>query len=341
MTGERAPGLVSVITPCYNAEPFIAETIASVASQSYQPVEHIVVDDASRDRSWEKIQAHESTIRAIRQPQNAGGAAARNRGFSLASGEYLMFLDADDLIGPDVLAALVGAARREGNVIAVCPWQRLVERQGGWDVVPAETSLPKATDDPLLGWLNHIWVPPCAVLWRRDVYERVGGWDETLTMNDDGDLMMRALARGVSLVAADRGGALYRAHGSDRLSVSRNVFTERNLRSQLRVLVKLTDELTALDRLPPYRERIGVLLLELALTCHQVGFVELGRECSARGEALVGRRVVSRTRLGRLLTRLLGMERKERLARLLAPIGLMTSERKRFAELRQTSRDQS
>jgi len=340
MSGAVAPGLVSVITPCYNAEQFIGETIASVAAQRYQPVEHIVVDDASRDGSLRVIEAHGTQVRTIRQPENAGGAAARNRGFAAASGEYLMFLDADDVIGPEVLDALVRTARDTPDAVAVCRWQRLVQRDGRWTSAPPETSLPRPDADPLLGWLEGVWVPPCAVLWRRDVYERVGGWDETLTMNDDGDLMMRALARGVRLAVADGGGALYRAHDSGRLSVSRNVFAERHLRSQLRVLVKLVEELDALRHLAPYRNRIGVLLFELALTCHQVGCEELARQCSTRAEALIGPRVVSRTSMGRLLTRLLGMQRKERLAQLLARLGVMTRERKRFSELRRTSRDE-
>ena len=341
MSDAVRPGLVSVITPCYNAERFIGETIASVEAQTYQPIEHIVVDDASRDGSWTLVQSKGSRVRAFRQPRNAGAAAARNVGFACSSGEYLMFLDADDVIGPDVLRVLVGVLRDRSDTIAACSWQRLVHSGDTWRPASAETSLPEPGADPLLGWLNGIWVPPCAVLWRRDVYERVGGWDETLTVNDDGDLMMRALARGVALVVAENGGALYRAHGTEHLSLSRNVFAERHLRSQLRVLVKLIDELQSMDRLSPYRDRIGVLLLELALTCHQGGFVELARECSMRSEAMVGRRVASRTRLGRLLTRLLGVERKERLAHALARFGVLTAARKQRLALERKHADRS
>src|SRR5690242_9351310 len=93
------PGLVSVITPCYNAAPFVLETLATVRAQTYGAVEHIVVDDASTDASWELVR-HAPGVRAYRLERNRGGAHARNVGVGHARGEYLMFLDADDLLAP-------------------------------------------------------------------------------------------------------------------------------------------------------------------------------------------------------------------------------------------------
>ena len=77
--------VVSVIIPCYNAEPFIEETIASVLAQTWPDVQIIVVDDGSTDSSWEKIGSFGDRIRAIRQP-NRGGACARNVGFLASNG---------------------------------------------------------------------------------------------------------------------------------------------------------------------------------------------------------------------------------------------------------------
>src|ERR1700682_1849486 len=86
---------ISVVIPVYNAAPFLAETLASVFVQNYHPLEVILVDDGSTDRSLAVAEAWISPLR-IRHQANAGPAAARNRGIEMAQGEYLAFIDADD-----------------------------------------------------------------------------------------------------------------------------------------------------------------------------------------------------------------------------------------------------
>jgi glycosyltransferase involved in cell wall biosynthesis len=336
MTTRERRGLVSVITPCYNAAPFVAETIASVAAQTYRPVEQVVVDDCSTDGSWDVVRGLGDRVRAVRVPENRGAAAARNRGFALASGDFIMFLDADDVLEPRALATLVAAARDGPAVVAVCRWSRLRRSPSGeWAVAPPDVPFPPSPD-PLDGWLRGVWVPPCAVLWRRDAYEIAGGWDETLTFNDDAELMMRALARGVTLVTAG-GGALsrYRAYGDERLSLSRNVFSEQPLRSGCRVVEKVAAELEARGRLAEYAEAIGLAYHRLALRGFQQGQLDFARQCRRRAERYAGRRAVSRTLVGRVLDRLVGTERKERLVSTLAQWGVATRERRSYARLRQ------
>src|SRR5688500_425481 len=103
--------LVSVVTACYNAAPYVAETIESVLAQSYAPIEHIIVGDASTDGSWKLVsrflERHPDRVRAQRLPANRGGSHARNIGTELARGEYVMFLDADDRIDPDTIGSLL------------------------------------------------------------------------------------------------------------------------------------------------------------------------------------------------------------------------------------------
>lgn len=97
---EVKPGLVSIIVPVYNAEPFIAETIAQIQAQTYANWELLMVDDCSTDSGRELI-AKESEkderIRLIVQRENGGAAKARNRGLTAAVGQYICFLDADDI----------------------------------------------------------------------------------------------------------------------------------------------------------------------------------------------------------------------------------------------------
>ncbi|MBO4617278.1 MAG: glycosyltransferase family 2 protein [Lachnospiraceae bacterium] len=89
--------MVSIIVPLYNAEKFIWETVQSVINQTYKDFELLLVDDCSTDRSLAAAEAiNDSRVRVIRQEQNAGAYAARNRGLSEAKGRYIAFLDADD-----------------------------------------------------------------------------------------------------------------------------------------------------------------------------------------------------------------------------------------------------
>lgn len=99
MGKQRIEGLVSIITPVYNAESVIEKTITSVLNQSYQNWELILVDDCATDKSAEIIQrmaASESRLKYYKLEQNSGAAVARNKGIEMANGSYIAFLDADD-----------------------------------------------------------------------------------------------------------------------------------------------------------------------------------------------------------------------------------------------------
>lgn len=100
-------GLVSIITPVYHAERFIEQTILSVQAQAYQDWEMILVDDCSNDRSGEIIKSfavEDARIRYYRLEKNSGAAVARNTAIGYAKGEYLAFLDSDDLWLPEKLS---------------------------------------------------------------------------------------------------------------------------------------------------------------------------------------------------------------------------------------------
>src|SRR6516225_5306233 len=113
---------VSIVVPCYNAAPWIGAALESALAQTHPDVEVIVVDDGSSDTSWEIVQGFGARVRAERIA-HAGGGRARNRGLELATGRYILFLDADDLIAPDTIASLLAAlASAPPRSIAVARW---------------------------------------------------------------------------------------------------------------------------------------------------------------------------------------------------------------------------
>ncbi len=106
---------VSVIVPVYNAQDYLEQCIVSILAQTLQEIEVICVDDSSTDRSLEilkKYEKEDSRMRVLTQP-NSGAGAARNRGLSQASGEYLSFLDADDFFEPDMLELAYAKAKED------------------------------------------------------------------------------------------------------------------------------------------------------------------------------------------------------------------------------------
>lgn len=89
---------VSILIPCYNSERFVAETLDSCLAQTYRNIEIIVVDDGSTDNSFAIAKSFESNIIKVYRQDNSGACAARNYAFRKSSGEYIVYLDADDIL---------------------------------------------------------------------------------------------------------------------------------------------------------------------------------------------------------------------------------------------------
>ncbi|MDL2257324.1 glycosyltransferase family 2 protein [Bacteroidales bacterium OttesenSCG-928-I14] len=110
--------LISIIVPAYNAEPYIAQCIENLLSQTYKNIEVIVIDDGSVDKSYEIAQSY--PVKVIKHPVNKGLAAARNTGIAEAQGEYLHFMDADDLVNLEFYEKMIDAAIQTGADMSCC-----------------------------------------------------------------------------------------------------------------------------------------------------------------------------------------------------------------------------
>jgi O-antigen biosynthesis protein len=323
---------VSVITPCYNAAPFVAATIEAVRAQTYPCIEHIVVDDGSTDGSWEVIQRYANRVTAMRLERNRGGSHARNRGAAVARGDFLMFLDADDLISLDAIEALVAAAGDRPRCIATCDcrrWKGVAE--GPWIEAECDRPVPQAETDLVEAFLTmSAWPPTCSVLWSRTAYELTEGWDEEMGGDQDTDILLRAYVRGAQIQRSERGVGYYRLVESGRPSVSRAVSLRRYL-GFVRVIDKLSLELDRTGRTRQYSGLLARGYYWRARYGFELGYSQPAREALRKARAME-RHLASRTTAGRLLERFLGLERKEGLIRVLAGLGIATSDRRRVLE---------
>ena len=224
--------LVSVIIPTYNSGHFVSAAIQSALAQTYQPLEVIVVDDGSTDDTKERISAWEGSIHYVRQP-NRGPAAARNRGITLARGDLIAFLDADDVWLPQKLQKQVELLRHrpEAGMVhsALYYWN-----EGTDNREVRNDSHSEKHGHCYQSFFDRCGVTPSTIIVRREVLARIGGFDESIRRpsTEDYDLCFR-IARYYELAYIDEPLILYRLHAANG---SKNTATL--LESQLYVLEK-------------------------------------------------------------------------------------------------------
>jgi glycosyltransferase involved in cell wall biosynthesis len=257
---------ISVIIPVLDAEAYIAQTLRSALNQTTPPDEIIVVDNGSRDASAAIARGFGGIVRTTEAPEG-GAASARNAGAALATGDALMFLDADDLLGPTAIEELSAALGERPGAVACCPWMRYELIDGCWLASPASCAPRRRHHDDLAAWLVGWYHPPCAVLWSRSAFDASGGWDPQGSVNDDGDLMMRAFASGIPLVRTSGGTSYYRRLPGDAVSLSGRRRTRAGLEARLRVLDRLVERLTQAGRIARYRAPLAEAYADILQDC--------------------------------------------------------------------------
>ena len=252
MTSAQSHPLVSVIIPAHNYGHFIAATLDSLAAQTFENWECIVVDDGSTDNTAEVVRAYaakDARVRYLSQ-KNSRQAAARNNGVQNSAGKYLQFLDADDLIEPRKLERQVEYLEQHRDVDIVYsdarffrsenPSERLYTMWG--ENKPWQPGISGCGTEvlPALLELNSILIN--APLTRRSIVERVGPFDEELPPIEDWDFWLRCAEAGACFHFADMEGtrAIVRSHTSSS-SKSRLKFVSSTLLMRKKLATRLKD----------------------------------------------------------------------------------------------------
>ena len=219
--GEDAgvTGLVSIVIPCYNGERFLAETLDSAFTQTYPLTEIVIVDDGSLDGSAALIRSYGDRVRAEFGP-NRGASAARNRGTALARGEFIQYLDADDLLTENAVARRVSALRTESAEVAYSDWEKLIEDEAGEFHAGDQTArlIEDVNPNVEIALITDFWAPPAALTYRRSIVHKIGGWNEGLPVIQDARFLQDAAHAGARFVHAPGIGARYRVHRGASLS---------------------------------------------------------------------------------------------------------------------------
>ncbi|MEO6994121.1 MAG: glycosyltransferase [Lacunisphaera sp.] len=212
--------LVSIIVPCYNAEPWLATTLESALAQNWPDKEIIVVNDGSQDRSLAVAETfHARSIRIVSQP-NRGAAAARNRGLQEARGEFIQFLDADDLLAFDKISRQIMTIRPLGaGALASGSWARFQSTPES-AVFTHEANQRDFSGVEFLqtNFEQRTMMHPAAWLAPRALLDRAGPWDESLSLNDDGEYFARVALASSQIVHCADARSYYRSNLSGSLS---------------------------------------------------------------------------------------------------------------------------
>jgi len=225
---------VSVIIPLYNNEAYIAQTIDSCLAQTHDSIEIIVVENGSTDKSYQVVKSIDDKRLSVFQIPTPNAAAARNYGYHKATGTYIIFLDADDVMASNKIELQLKAlsAKPEGWV-ACCAWAKFKTNTKEAVIKPQKVwNIQNPIDWCLQSWMGGGMMALSGWLMPKAVIEKAGLWDERLSLHDDGEFICRVLLASKGNVFVENTVVYYRQVAS---SLSRQNQSYRAAKSALEV----------------------------------------------------------------------------------------------------------
>jgi len=280
---QRAEPLVSIVIPCYNAERWLPGAIESALGQTHVSTEVIVVDDGSTDASPGIIKQFKGKINCL-STSNRGPSAARNIGLKAARGEWIQFLDADDLLHPHKLYLSLKTCENYPNVEFV--WAPHVSIGEDFSLNSSKIKLPERFDAEITlsrnAWLAYY--APSAAMFRSKFLDRVGDWNESLERWVDLEYHARIAAVLPYHARLNEPLYFYRQHRGERISNSNR--NHSNIDSAIKSLTLSRSTLEASKISPTvWKSSLSAFYLQLArssaISGDQKLFLELMQEAAA------------------------------------------------------------
>lgn len=224
--------LVSVIIPVYNGEIFLADAINSIIKQDYHPLEIIIIDDGSTDKTQEVASQFKDFIQYFYQ-ENAGPSSARNRGINIAKGDLITFLDADDLWVEGSLKKQIDYLKNNSQVqIVQGHLQNLSE-----EIDPQSNNIIKKFGKPRVSFNVG------SAVYRKSVFEKIGLFNENLYHSEDVELLVRIKENKINWVVIDSVFLLYRRHQKSLTAqYNQNKLSNLHTKSWLKILKNNLDK---------------------------------------------------------------------------------------------------
>jgi len=212
---------VSILIPAYNAERWIEETIRSALAQTWPRKEIIVVDDGSTDQTLEVARRFASKNVVVATQENQGAAAARNKAFSLCQGNYIQWLDADDLLSPGKVSRQMEAFERgcSDRTLLSCGWGYFMYRPRRTHFRPTALWCDLSPTEWLIRKMGqNLFMSVATWLASRELTQAAGPWNTRLLVDDDGEYVCRVLLASDGVRFVPEAKVYYRLSGSGTLS---------------------------------------------------------------------------------------------------------------------------
>ena len=252
--------LVSILIPAYNAEAWISDTLRCAIAQTWEPKEIIVVDDGSNDRTLAIARQFESGQLRVVTHRNQGAASTRNQAYLLCKGDYIQFLDADDLMAPDKIATQMEALGSSPNkrTLLSGSWGKFMYRYYRTQFVPSALWCDLSPVEWLIRKMQlNLYMQTASWLVSRELAEAAGPWDTTLLGDDDGEYFCRVLLASDGVRFVPEAKVYYRNAGSGSLSYigqseKKMVAQLRSMELHIRYILSLEDSQRVRDACVTY-----------------------------------------------------------------------------------------
>lgn len=299
---------VSILIPAYNSEEFIGETLQSCVDQTYPNVEIIVVDDGSTDRTLSIVKEWKQNYSRIKvyAQQNSGACVARNLAFEKSSGQYIMYLDADDIMSDDFVATQVATIESEADVdIAISGWSDFHDNvnDARKEIIPVYHDYEHGLDLLLDLWTTGSMLATSNYLVKRKLIENSDGWNVELLKNQDGEFFCRILLAADKIRYNPKGMFFYRRGDYDSVSKDNS---KKKVESLLRSFVLYKE--SALQKEDSQRMRHALNVnFSLFMYLFNDKYPDLSRRAYTEIKSLGCKPLPSGTRRTKLISQIIGL----------------------------------
>lgn len=260
--------LVSIIIPSYNSKTYVKEAVSSALNQSYISIEIIVVDDGSTDNTVELFPGFERQGVKCFSIANGGASYARNYGLEKATGDYIQFLDADDILEPTKIEKQLTLMKLHQADLCYSPWvifeNTITDAQKEFRFSYLDHTIKRTGKELMISYgMDNWFILTVAWLVKKELIEKVGFWNPAKCPNDDGEYFSRVLFWAERVVCCNEVLAFYRKTPNDSLS---KLNSETKIEASYKSFMQIESLLLTCNdvRLMSYPKRLNYMQFKLS-----------------------------------------------------------------------------